>query len=47
MKFLALSSRISLLAELEDIENCGAVLRVLIERCEELSDNTLKGKSLL
>ena len=44
---LALSSRISLLAELEDIENCGAVLRVLIERCEELSDNTLKGKSLL
>lgn len=42
---LALSSRVNLLADLKDIEKCGDVLRVLIDRSEELSDNFLKGKS--
>lgn len=43
---LALSSRVNMLAELEDIEKCGDVLRILIERCEELNENLLKGKIL-
>ena len=46
-ELLILASRAALLAELNDIENCAQVLRQVIELCQEVNDNVLKGKMII
>ena len=41
---LSLTSRASLLGQLKDIDECAKALILVIELCEDLSDQTLQGK---
>jgi tetratricopeptide (TPR) repeat protein len=44
---LALNSRASLLGEIKDIDECAKALTLVIELCEDLTDQTLQGKYIL
>lgn len=43
---LALTSRASLLGQLKEIDECAKTLTLVIELCEDLTDQTLQGKYL-